>query len=59
MGKKSKKEGVYVYVRLIHFAVQQKLTQQCKGTILKKKERKKNCCILHVPLFVSIYIVWA
>ena len=30
-----KKEGIYVYVRLIHFAVQQKLTQQCRATILQ------------------------
>ena len=27
MGKESKKEWIYVYVELIHFAVQQKLTQ--------------------------------
>ena len=40
MGRKSKKEGICVYVWLIHFAVQQKLTQQCKATILQKK---KNC----------------
>ena len=35
------KEGIYVYVWLIHFVVQQKLTQHCKATIpqLKKKGR--------------------
>ena len=27
MGKKSKGEGIYAYVRLIHFTIQQKLTQ--------------------------------
>ena len=32
MGRKSKKAGIYVYVQLIHFAVQQKLTQPCKAT---------------------------
>ena len=33
MGRKSKKQGIYVYVYLIHFAVQQK--QHCKATILQ------------------------
>ena len=32
MGRKSKQEGICVYTWLIHFAVQQKLTQQCKVT---------------------------
>ena len=32
-GKESKKEWIYVYVELIHFAVQLKLTQHCKSTI--------------------------
>ena len=33
--------GVYVYILLIHFVVQEKLTQHCKPTIpqLKKKEQ--------------------
>ena len=35
MGRKSEKEGIYVYVQLIHFAVQQKRTQHCKATILQ------------------------
>ena len=29
------KRGIYVYVELIHFVVQQKLTQQYKATILQ------------------------
>ena len=36
MGRKFKKEGIYVYTELIHFAVQQKVTQHCKATILQK-----------------------
>ena len=32
MGRKSKKEGICVYMWLIHFAIQQKLTEQCKVT---------------------------
>ena len=38
MGKKSKKEGYMcacVYVQLIHYAVQQKLTQHRKATIFQ------------------------
>ena len=32
-GRKFRKEGTCVYVWLMHFAVQQKLTQHCKATI--------------------------
>jgi len=32
MGKESEKEWLYVYVKLIHFVVQQKLTQHCEST---------------------------
>ena len=34
MGKESKKQWIYVYVSLIHFAVHLKLTQDCNSTIL-------------------------
>ena len=34
MGRKSKKEGVYVNIELIHFTILQKLTQHCKATML-------------------------
>ena len=34
-GKEIQKEEIYVYIWLIHFAVQQKLTQQCKATVLQ------------------------
>ena len=30
-------EGMYVYIRLIHIVVQQKLTQHCKANIFQKK----------------------
>ena len=33
MGRKSRREGICVYVQLIHFAAQWRLTQHCKGTI--------------------------
>ena len=45
MGGKSNKEGMYVYIKLIHSPVQQKLAPYCKATILqwnfKKKKKKK------------------
>ena len=31
--RKFRKEGIYVYTWLIHFALQQTLTQDCKATI--------------------------
>ena len=37
MGRKSKKEGIYVNIRLSHCAVQQKLTQHRKATVLQRK----------------------
>ena len=36
-GKESEKEGICVYAQLIHFAVQQKLVQRCKATLLQWK----------------------
>ena len=38
MGRESKKEGTYVNMYLIHFAVEQKLTQHCKATLLQLKK---------------------
>ena len=32
-GRKFKREGMYVYILLIHFVVHQKLTQYCKPNI--------------------------
>ena len=39
MRRKSKKKRIYVYVELIHFAVQYKLIQYCKATILQLKKK--------------------
>ena len=33
--QKKKKTGTYANIQLIHFAVQQKLTQHCQATILQ------------------------
>ena len=40
LGKKSKEEGIYVCVWLIYFAVEQKLTQHSKATILQTNQNK-------------------
>ena len=32
--------GIYVYISLTHFLVQQKLTQHCKAIILQLKKKK-------------------
>ena len=40
-GKEVQKKGIYVYIQLIHFAVQQKLTQYCKAAILFFFKRQK------------------
>ena len=42
-GKKSEKEGTYVYIWLTHFAVHEKLTQQWNTTILQLKKKKIGC----------------
>ena len=41
-GKEHEKEYmcVYIYIYVNHFAVQQKLTQHCKSTILQFRERE-------------------
>ena len=35
MEGRPKREGIYVYIKLIHFVVQQKLTQHCEAIILQ------------------------
>ena len=34
-GTEIQKEGIYVYVQLIHFAAEQKLTRHCESTTLQ------------------------
>ena len=35
---RSKREAIHVHIELIHFTVQQKLTQHCKAIILQKQK---------------------
>ena len=38
LAEQSRREGLYVYIQLIHFIVQQKSTQHCKAIILQYKK---------------------
>ena len=42
MGGRLKREGIYVYLWLIHFVEQQKPTQHCKAIILQERKKKKR-----------------
>ena len=63
MERKSKKERVYIYIYLIYFAVQQKLTKHCKPTMLPKKfffKKEKKVHLLHKALpILSSPLVYA
>ena len=50
-GKEYKKECVYIYVQLNHFAVHLKLTQHCKPTILQFKKRCRVKTTLEQSMF--------
>ena len=39
---RSKREGTHVYIKPIHFIVQQKLTQHCKAIILQLKKKSHS-----------------
>ena len=48
---------MYICVRLSHFAVQQKLAQHCKSTILQLKPIKNktiNKSIAHTPFKINL-----
>ena len=42
-GREVQDRGIYIYTYLIHFVVQQKLTQPCKAVIVQSKEFLHNC----------------
>ena len=42
LGGRLKREGIYVYLWLIHFVEQQKPTQHCKAIILQERKKKKG-----------------
>ena len=59
-GRDSKKEGIYVYLWLIHVDVWQKLTQYCKEINLQlklKTEQRSSSWSRYVPLRSSVCAV--
>ena len=57
MGGSSKGTGIYVYIQLIHFIVQQKLTQHCKAIIVQfflSQKRKKESILCHSCLLNKV-----
>ena len=42
VGGRPEREGMYVHLQLIHFVVQQKLTQHCKAVILQLKKKNQS-----------------
>ena len=63
MGRKFKEEGIYVYVWLIHFSVQQKITHIVKQLYYKKIIASElgfgHCFILHVPFKSKISVYYS
>ena len=63
--RRLKKEGISVYLQLIHAVAEQKPTQHCKASILQLKINFKNkifhmiviTCILNFSLSVKKHIV--
>ena len=44
LGGRLQREGIYVYIWLIHFVVEQKLTQHCKAIICQLKKKELSVC---------------
>ena len=58
MGTKSKKECIYVYRQLSHFAVHLKLTQHCKSTIFQLKKKKQTSHTMAQERAMNIDGLW-
>ena len=64
-----RREGVCVYIWVIHVVVQQKLTQHCKAIILKKERNiplikslpmSENCDLVsHIPVTLGVNLMEA
>ena len=56
-GKGLKREGLYVYLQLIHTAVQQKLSPRCKAITLQLKKNKTTTLLkLNIPISCDLAI---
>ena len=57
VGTRLKRERIYVYIRLIHLAVQHKPIQHCKATIVNKKENLLSLMYFnHISLMLFIHL---
>ena len=54
VGRRFKREEIYVYLWLIHIVVQQKLTQHCKAIILQLKINFKKDLTVTAPFTFSV-----
>ena len=50
------KEGMYVYLQLIHTVVQQKLAQHCKAIILQLKKKKMAAKLQVLQSHTTVFI---
>jgi len=53
VGRRFKREGINIYLKLIHFTVQQKLTQYCKAIILELKKKEHIKYNIHSGLWAE------
>ena len=51
-----KREGIYVYLWLIHTAVQQKPTQHCKAIILQFKNKFNKIVAMNINEVFHLYL---
>ena len=54
MGDGARERGIYVYLWLIHIAVQQKRSQHCKTTIVVGCMRAQSCLNICDPMDYSL-----
>ena len=56
-GRRFKREGINIYIKLTHFIVQQKLTQYCKAIILELKKTSSTTFILVSGLRLELILL--
>ena len=56
--ERSKREGIYVCLSVIHVVVQQKLIQHCKAIILQIKKEAKADTLTLFPIIGESFFLW-
>ena len=54
VGGRFKREGVHVYIHLIHFIVQQRLTRRCRAIILQLERNENALCVVQRTQHIAI-----